>query len=152
MQALRLENPPYDFDAAFRIATSGGAQMVLVLSSPFFLPHQVRILELANASRLPSMFIVKHWAQAGGLMTYGADFLVMYRRAADYVATRITARDERLQIVPKKSLTQTEAVPGRLRAAEISTSVAFSASLTATPPKPRNPPSLPASAAFWATF
>jgi ABC-type uncharacterized transport system substrate-binding protein len=60
--------------------------MVLVLSSPFFLPHQARIVELANASRLPSMFIVKHWAQAGGLITYGADFLVMYRRAADYVA------------------------------------------------------------------
>jgi putative ABC transport system substrate-binding protein len=32
------------------------------------------------------MFIAKHWAQAGGLMAYGADFAVMYRRAADYVA------------------------------------------------------------------
>jgi putative ABC transport system substrate-binding protein len=86
LQPLRLDSPPYDFDAAFRSAASGGAQMALVLSSPFFLPHEARIIELANASRLPSMFIVKHWAQAGGLMTYGADFLVMYRRAADYVA------------------------------------------------------------------
>jgi putative ABC transport system substrate-binding protein len=32
------------------------------------------------------MFIVKHWAQAGGLMAYGANFLVMFRRAADYAA------------------------------------------------------------------
>ena len=32
------------------------------------------------------MFIVKHWAQAGGLMSYGADFPLTYRRAADYVA------------------------------------------------------------------
>ena len=71
--ALRLENPPYDFDAAFRGAASGGAQMVLVLSSPFFLPHLARIVELANAQRLPSMFIGKHWAQAGGLMAYGAE-------------------------------------------------------------------------------
>src|SRR5262245_31113854 len=38
-QPLRLENPPYDFDTAFRSAASGGAQMVQVLSSPFFLPH-----------------------------------------------------------------------------------------------------------------
>jgi putative ABC transport system substrate-binding protein len=60
--------------------------MVLVLSSPLFLPHQARIVELANADSLPSMFIVKHWAEAGGLMAYGADFSVMYRRAADYVA------------------------------------------------------------------
>jgi putative tryptophan/tyrosine transport system substrate-binding protein len=86
VQALRLENPPYDFDAAFRGAASGGAQMVLVLSSPFFLPHLARIVELANSQRLPSMFIGKHWAQAGGLMAYGADFQVMFRRAADYVA------------------------------------------------------------------
>jgi putative ABC transport system substrate-binding protein len=70
----------------FRSAASGEAQMVLVLSSPFFLPHQAQIVELANTHRLPSMFIVKHWAQAGGLMAYGADFPLMYRRAADYVA------------------------------------------------------------------
>jgi putative tryptophan/tyrosine transport system substrate-binding protein len=86
MQALRLENPPYDFDAAFRDAASGGAQMALVLSSYFFLPQQDRIVALANAHRLPAMFIVKHWALAGGLMSYGADFPQMYRRAADYVA------------------------------------------------------------------
>src|SRR5262249_55230793 len=33
-----------------------------------------------------SMFIVKHWAQLGGLMAYGADFPLMFGRAADYVA------------------------------------------------------------------
>jgi hypothetical protein len=36
-----------------------------------------------------------------------------------------------------------------LRALEISASVAFSESLTATPPIPRNPPSVDASATFW---
>jgi putative ABC transport system substrate-binding protein len=86
VQALRLENPPYDFDAAFRDAAVGGAQMALVLSSLFFLPQRDRIVALANAHRLPAMFIVKHWALAGGLMSYGADFPLMYRRAADYVA------------------------------------------------------------------
>src|SRR5262245_61335049 len=86
VQALRLESPPYDFDAAFRGAASGGAQMVIVLSSPLFLPHLTRIVDLANTHRLPAMFIAKHWAQAGGLMAYGADFPAMYRRAADYVA------------------------------------------------------------------
>jgi len=86
VQALRLENPPYDFDAAFASVASGGAQMVLVLSSPFFLPHRARVVELANTHRLPAIFIAKHWAQAGGLMAYGADFPLMFRRAADYVA------------------------------------------------------------------
>jgi putative ABC transport system substrate-binding protein len=86
VQALRLENPPYDFDAAFRSALSGGAQIALVLSSPFFLPELNRVVELAKTHRLPAMFIGKHWAEAGGLMSYGADFPLMYRRAADYVA------------------------------------------------------------------
>jgi putative ABC transport system substrate-binding protein len=86
VQALRLENPPYDFDAVFRDATAGGAQMMLVLSSPLFLPQRARIVELTIAHRLPAMFIVKHWVQAGGLVSYGADFQLMYRRAAEYVA------------------------------------------------------------------
>jgi len=86
VQSLRLENPPYDFEAAIRGAISGDAQMLLVLSSPFFLPYRARIVEAANAHHLPSMFIARHWAEVGGLMTYGADFPLMYRRAAEYVA------------------------------------------------------------------
>src|SRR5262249_32591293 len=86
VQWLRLENPPYDFEAAIRGAASGDAQMLLVLSSPFFLPYRARIVEAANAHGLPTMFIARHWAEVGGLMTYGADFSGMYRRAAEYVA------------------------------------------------------------------
>jgi len=86
LQALKLENPPYDFDAVFRSAVAGGAQMVLVQSSPNFIPHQSEIANLAKQHRLPTMFIVKYYVHAGGLMSYGADFPQMYRRAADYVA------------------------------------------------------------------
>ena len=60
--------------------------MVLVLSSPFFAPHSSRISELAIARRLPTMFIFKFYVDAGGLMSYGTDFPLMYRRAADHVA------------------------------------------------------------------
>jgi putative ABC transport system substrate-binding protein len=85
IQGHKLEKPPYDFDAAFRSVTAGGAQMALVLSSPAFTPHTSRIGELAIKHRLPTMFIAKHYVEAGGLMCYGADFLLMWRRAADYV-------------------------------------------------------------------
>jgi putative ABC transport system substrate-binding protein len=87
VQALRLENPPYDFEAAFRSAKAGAAQVALVLSSPFFIPHTVRIGELAIEHRLPTMFIQKDYVRAGGgLMSYGVDMVLMAGRVGDYVA------------------------------------------------------------------
>jgi putative tryptophan/tyrosine transport system substrate-binding protein len=85
LQGLKLENP-YDFEAAFRRAATTATQMVLVLSSPFFIPHEYRICELAIEHRLPTMFINKRYVEIGGLMSYGVDFPQMYRRAAAYVA------------------------------------------------------------------
>jgi putative tryptophan/tyrosine transport system substrate-binding protein len=86
VQSLKLEDKPYDFDAAFRSMATDGAQMVLVQSSPNFIPYQRKIADLAKAHRLPAMFLVKFYVQDGGLMSYGANFPLMYRRAADYVA------------------------------------------------------------------
>jgi putative ABC transport system substrate-binding protein len=86
IRGYKLETPPYDFDAAFRSIVAGGAQMVLVQSSPHFIPHQFQIGELAKAHRLPTMFLYRPYVEAGGLMSYGVDFPPMYRRAAEYVA------------------------------------------------------------------
>jgi putative ABC transport system substrate-binding protein len=86
VQQLKLDNRPYDFDAAFRQAKEAEAQIVLVLSSPFFIPHRVQIGQLAIDHRLPTMFINKDYVRAGGLMSYGADFTSMWRRGADYTA------------------------------------------------------------------
>jgi putative ABC transport system substrate-binding protein len=86
VQGLKLENPTYDFDAAFRSAAMAGAQMALILSGPGFTQHRSRIAELAIQHRLPTMFIAKHYVVAGGLMSYGVDFVPMWRRAGDYVA------------------------------------------------------------------
>ena len=86
VQSLKLEGPSYDFDAAIRSAEAAGAQMVLGLSGPGWPQHRSRIAELAIQHRLPIMFIAKHYVEAGGLISYGADFSVMYRKAADYVA------------------------------------------------------------------
>jgi putative ABC transport system substrate-binding protein len=86
IRGYKLETLPYDFDAAFQSVLAGGAQMVLVQSSPHFIPHQVQIGELAKAHRLPTMFLNRPYVETGGLMSYGADFPPMYRRVAEYVA------------------------------------------------------------------
>ena len=36
--------------------------------------------------RLPTMFIFKTYVEAGGLLSYGADFVAMHRQAATHVA------------------------------------------------------------------
>jgi ABC-type uncharacterized transport system substrate-binding protein len=86
LRSLKLERPPYDFDAAFQRLAQDAAQMVLVLSNPFFSVQRPRIVELATQHRLPTMFVFKPYVEAGGLMSYGVDQILMYRRAADYVA------------------------------------------------------------------
>jgi putative ABC transport system substrate-binding protein len=85
VQSLKLENPPYDFDAAFRSLAQGSPQMLLVLSSQFFALARAHIAELAIQQRLPAMFIFRSYAQAGGLISYGVDPAAIYRQLAFYV-------------------------------------------------------------------
>jgi putative ABC transport system substrate-binding protein len=48
-------------------------------------PHRIRIITLAQGARLPTIFAFREFVEAGGLMSYGANFSDLYRRAADYV-------------------------------------------------------------------
>jgi putative tryptophan/tyrosine transport system substrate-binding protein len=86
LRSLKLENPPYDFAAAFRSLAQDEVQMLLVLSSPLFSPQNAQIARLAVEHRLPAMFILKSYVEAGGLMSYGVDFTPLMRRAASFVA------------------------------------------------------------------
>jgi len=86
VQSLKLETPPYDFDAIFRSLSEGSPQMLLVLSSPFFSNYRARIAELAIEQRLPTMFIFKSYVQSGGLVSYGIDPSANFRKVGLYVA------------------------------------------------------------------
>jgi ABC-type uncharacterized transport system substrate-binding protein len=86
VQALKLEIPSYDFAGAFEAAAKGGAQFMMVLSSPAFTQHRTELAELAVRHRLPTMFTFKHYVDSGGLMSYGVEFPPLWRRIADYVA------------------------------------------------------------------
>ena len=86
LQPLKLENPPYDWDMAFRTLSGREAEMLLVLSSALFTPHRARITELAVRHRLPSMYIFRYYVTAGGLISYGVNTGPLWQRAASYVA------------------------------------------------------------------
>ena len=86
VRSLKLEHPPYDFDAAFHSLAEGSPQMLLVLSSEFFTRYRSHIAELAIQQRLPTMFMFRWYVEAGGLMSYGTDIRAGYRKLAYYVS------------------------------------------------------------------
>lgn len=74
-----------EIDAAFRTATSAGAQALLVPLTLLTLQHRARIVELAAKSHLPAMFDARQFMDAGGLIAYGTSQEDVHRRAATYV-------------------------------------------------------------------
>ena len=77
---------PDDFEGAFRAMTKERANGLLVRLGPRGSSgYDKRVAELAAKSRLPSISNSTRWADAGGLMSYGADFNISDRRAATYV-------------------------------------------------------------------
>ena len=76
---------PKDIDTAFRAATKGRADALLVLASPVLNDQRTQIANLALKSRLPAIYPQTEYVEAGGLMYYGASTSDLFRRAATYV-------------------------------------------------------------------
>jgi ABC-type uncharacterized transport system substrate-binding protein len=77
-----------DFEAAFDTARQEQLQGIVVLSSPLVLDNRARIATLAMATKLPTVFLFRQAAEAGGLIAYGPSVNDMSRRAARLV-TRV---------------------------------------------------------------
>jgi hypothetical protein len=69
-----------DVETAFRAATKGRADAVLVLPGAVLNSQRKQIADLAVKSRLPAIFPFPEYVEAGGLMSYGASFTDLYRR------------------------------------------------------------------------
>ena len=90
--ALRLQlsgveflDPPFDYDKALAQAAPDSRGTVFVMVSPFFFRDRARQAEFAIRNRVATMFGLREWADAGGLMSYGASVSGMLRLAAAYV-------------------------------------------------------------------
>jgi putative tryptophan/tyrosine transport system substrate-binding protein len=85
LQSLEVRGPNPDLQGAFQTAAKGRAGgLITITSAPLFLQRK-RIADLAIKNRLPSMYQGSAWVEAGGLMSYSADDLEAFRRAATYV-------------------------------------------------------------------
>jgi putative ABC transport system substrate-binding protein len=75
---------PNDFGDAFVAMAKRGVDAVVILEDAVFVSNARAIADLAAKHRLPSAGF-NEFAEAGGLIGYGVNFLEMYRRAAVYV-------------------------------------------------------------------
>jgi putative tryptophan/tyrosine transport system substrate-binding protein len=73
-----------DIAPAFE-ALKGRADALYVVGDALVITHRVRINTLALIARLPTIYFVREYVEAGGLMSYGPSFPDLFRRAADYV-------------------------------------------------------------------
>lgn len=84
LQTLELRNPPYDYENVFRVAMRSGSKAIFVLESASIFRDGTKIAQLALKDRLPTSFAFREYVEAGGLISYGVNFLDMWRRAAEY--------------------------------------------------------------------
>ena len=85
LQYLDIRDPK-DIEAAFRAASKGRADAVVVLTGGGVINSQrTQVVELAVKSRLPAIYPSQATVEAGGLMSYGVNNLDLDRRAATYV-------------------------------------------------------------------
>ena len=76
---------PQDLEEAFARMAQARPEGLLVLGDALLGMHRPQIAAFATQQHLPSMFATREWVVAGGLMSYGASFSDLFRRAATYV-------------------------------------------------------------------
>jgi ABC-type uncharacterized transport system substrate-binding protein len=76
---------PKDIGTAFREASKGRADAVLVLASSVLFSQRTQVADLVLKSRVPAIYPGGEYVEDGGLMSYGVSVTDLYRRAATYV-------------------------------------------------------------------
>jgi putative tryptophan/tyrosine transport system substrate-binding protein len=73
-----------EIEAAFSTLARDHADAVFVAADIFFISRRVQLATLAVHYRIPTTYSAREFVEAGGLMSYGTDRLVMYRQVGVY--------------------------------------------------------------------
>jgi putative ABC transport system substrate-binding protein len=86
LELIRLHvSGPAEFDAVFKTAMGQGMQALYAIATNTIVSQRTRLAELAIGFRVPSISELTLLADAGFLMSYGADLNALGRRAASFV-------------------------------------------------------------------
>jgi putative ABC transport system substrate-binding protein len=83
VEAVEVRSPD-ELDRAFAVIPER-AEALMVDADGLFSPYRIRIVEFAANHRLPAMYQLRSYVDAGGLMSYGPSFSAVGRRAAIYM-------------------------------------------------------------------
>jgi putative ABC transport system substrate-binding protein len=72
-------------EAALKIATKSRYDAALMLPNAVLLLHRRRLVDYATEQRLPMMYDAREYVQVGGLISYSADAVDLFRRSSIYV-------------------------------------------------------------------
>jgi len=100
-----------DVESVFALAKEKGAGAVLMHASAFIFPRRREFAELAIKRRLPAMYDLRPYAEAGGLISYGVDIDNVWSDAAVFVDKIL--KGSRPQDLPVQQPTKFELIVNR---------------------------------------
>jgi putative ABC transport system substrate-binding protein len=85
LEEIETQPDAKGLESAFQTAKQKQVDAIMTTTTRPFFAERKRIVGLAGKYRLPAIYFQKEFVDEGGLMSYGADFDDLYRRAAVYV-------------------------------------------------------------------
>ena len=85
LEEIETQRDAKGLESAFQTAKQKDVKAIMTTSAPAFFSERKRIVELADKYRLPAIYFQKEFVDEGGLMSYGADYEDLFRKAAHYV-------------------------------------------------------------------
>jgi putative tryptophan/tyrosine transport system substrate-binding protein len=85
LAGVEFREHPYDYERGLAQVPPDHRRLLIVLASPAFALPRARLPDFALRRRMGSMFHIREYPEAGGLMSYGPRITDLYRRVADYV-------------------------------------------------------------------
>ena len=85
LEEIETQPDAKGLESAFQTAKQKQVNAIMTTTTRRFFAERKRIVELAGKYRLPAIYFQKEFVDEGGLMSYGADYDDLFRRAAVYV-------------------------------------------------------------------
>ena len=85
LEEIETQPDAKGLESAFQAANQKQVNAIMTTGARRFFAERNRIVEFAGKYRLPAIYLQKEFVDEGGLMSYGVDYVDLFRRAAVYV-------------------------------------------------------------------